>query len=480
MLELISRLGLTQAQAAQEASASASAVGHWLHGTNTTRPSTLTAGVAMLDWYEMAQHRPSPVAAEAPQLYDAAEANTVLELIGRLGLTHTQAAQEASADASAVRHGRISDWLHGRNTTWPSTLAAGAVMLNWYRMTQPQPTPEAAEGPRPYDAAEAKRVLELIGRLGLTKIQAAREARASTSAVNKWLRGLQTTSPSTLTAGVAMLDWYETAQHRARTPAHDLAEHNTASDKVSEAINMESGGLCSPRRLGPATNRYIPDVGDGRSDAQRRAFGTQAMAAGINDTNRKRRRGGGMPRAESVKRLAASLRPDEQPAKTVGDKVSVYWPHELRSFEGTVVEVDGTRSVKVLYEDDDLCWAELVGSRWECRWMPAGSDGRGERLSRKRCREGTLKREMPRRGQPPTDDAEPSGCRALCRETKTQPRPLGAALIKTEEGGVACMPARLDAGWAEEKPLPTYRQQLALAMQESVRTSDVKVEILFF
>ena len=62
----------------------------------------------------------------------------------------------------------------------------------------------------------------------------------------------------------------------------------------------------------------------------------------------------------------------------------------------------------------------------------------------------------------------------LSGETKTQPCSLGAALIKSEEEGATCMPARLHGGRVEERPLPTYRQQLALAMQESVQTSDVK------
>ena len=42
-------------------------------------------------------------------------------------------------------------------------------MLDWYEVAQQRPSPEA---PRPHDAAEAKKVLDLIARLGLTKKQA--------------------------------------------------------------------------------------------------------------------------------------------------------------------------------------------------------------------------------------------------------------------------------------------------------------------
>ena len=100
----------------------------------------------MLDWYETAQHRPSPEAAKAPRPYaatDAAEAFKVLELIRRLGLTPSQAAWEASANRNTVL-----DWLRGANPTWPSTLAAGAAILDWYETARHRPSPEAAEAPR--------------------------------------------------------------------------------------------------------------------------------------------------------------------------------------------------------------------------------------------------------------------------------------------------------------------------------------------
>lgn len=75
-------------------------------------------------------------------------------------------------------------------------------------------------------------MLKLISCLGLTRKQAAREAVARYSAVHHWLQGTQTACPSALAAGEAMLDWYETTHHWA--PAHDLAEHDTASDEASE------------------------------------------------------------------------------------------------------------------------------------------------------------------------------------------------------------------------------------------------------
>ena len=240
VLELISRLGLTKAQAAREASAGQDPVYQWLRGANTTHPSTVAAGTAMLDWYEEAQHRPTPEAeaAEGPRPYDAEEAKRVLELISRLGLTKRQAAWEASAG-----HAAVCQWLQGANTTYPSTVAAGAAMLDWYEEAQHRPSPEAeaAEGPRPYDATEAKKVLELIKRLGLARVQAAREARAEKSAANHWLRGSNRTSRVTLAAGAAMLDWYEVAQHRAPMPAHDLAKHDVVSDEDSEGADTMAG-----------------------------------------------------------------------------------------------------------------------------------------------------------------------------------------------------------------------------------------------
>ena len=67
----------------------------------------------------------------------------------------------------------------------------------------------------------------------------------------------------------------------------------------------------------------------------------------------------------------------------MGDRVSVLWPHESSSFEGTVVAVNGKDSIKVLYDDEDLCWAHRrTGSPgWECRWLPSEDAKRDEMTS---------------------------------------------------------------------------------------------------
>ena len=69
--------------------------------------------------------------------------------------------------------------------------------------------------------------------------------------------------------------------------------------------------------------------------------------------------------------------------KKVGDRISVFWPLNKCSFNGTVIKLYenevGFKSVKVKYDDGERHWAELVDAQWQCRWIyPLGEHSSDE------------------------------------------------------------------------------------------------------
>ena len=157
---LIRRLGITQQQVAHEARLNHyGALSKWLHIKEVNMLSVRAARVAALEWYESAQHQPTPGAAAEDTLrpYVTTEVERVHQLIQWLSIMTKRAACEAGSS-----QGALSRWLCADNLHMPAVRTAGAAALEWCESAQHQPTPEAAEEPWPYNTAEVEMMGVLI------------------------------------------------------------------------------------------------------------------------------------------------------------------------------------------------------------------------------------------------------------------------------------------------------------------------------